>query len=733
MKQVFTNRLIVFLLGLFLVSCVDTEYNDPEAATNAALPDDTATMTIADLKSLHTTAGHGDNDTTAIPENTTIVGQVISSDEEGNVYKELYIQDTTGGILIRIDSSPLYTQFKLGQEVAVICDELVLGSYGSNIQLGVPSLYEGSPAAGRIPSPIMKRYFFTGAEEELVTYTATVNEIQEDLDYYVGRRVMIENITVANSDKGKTFADAENESTQNRYLNDGSTDNDIILRTSGYSDFAGDTLPEGTGTLYGLVSRFRDDAQIYINTPSADLVDFTLSSGNDEDDEDEDNDDDEEEPTPSETVRQIKEAFEGTKYDDIAIEGWNNIVEEGTQGWFYNEYQSNGYANMTVYKQEEKRKVWLISPILDVNNAEFKVISFDTRQEFATGATLKVMVSSDFNGSAAPSQATWTEINATLSNDGSSGYGTWTHSGNIDLTSYGNVVVAFLYEGEENVNDGGYSIDNFKFNAEEIISVDPSSYYALADGLSGYNLKSTLHNIISENYVNLGYSALWDAYTTTDDKYGEGKIVWDMYTDIPNPSNPSVPDGDQPGEHEFTQITDKDSGSGGTEEGQYYNREHSMPQSWFNSDEPMKSDIFHVIPADKKVNNTRSNNPYGEVTSGGTETVNGSILGYNADGQKVFEPIDEYKGDIARIYFYMATRYEDEISSWDQNSSEADYVFNGTTGQVFESGYLQMLLEWHEADPVSQKEIDRNEAIFLLQGNRNPYVDHPEFIDSIWK
>ncbi|WP_281615275.1 endonuclease [Flammeovirga sp. SubArs3] len=733
MKQVFTNRLIVFLLGLFLVSCVDTEYDNPETATNAALPDDTATMTIADLKSLHTTAGHGDNDTTAIPENTTIVGQVISSDEEGNVYKELYIQDTTGGILIRIDSSPLYTQFKLGQEVAVICDELVLGSYGSNIQLGVPSLYEGSPAAGRIPSPIMKRYFFTGAEEELVTYTATVNEIQEDLDYYVGRRVMIENITVANSDKGKTFADAENESTQNRYLNDGSTDNDIILRTSGYSDFAGDTLPEGTGTLYGLVSRFRDDAQIYINTPSADLVDFTLSSNNDEDDEDEDNDNDEEEPTPSETVRQIKEAFEGTKYDDIAIEGWNNIVEEGTQGWFYNEYQSNGYANMTVFEQSEKRKVWLISPILDVTNAEFKIVSFDTRREFVDGATLKVMVSSDFNGTDAPSNASWTELNVPFSSDGTDFYGTWTNSGNIDLSSYGNVVVAFLYEGEDGVNDGGYSIDNFKFNAEEIISVDPSSYYALADGLSGYNLKSTLHNIISENYVNLGYSALWDAYTTTDDKYGEGKIVWDMYTDIPNPSNPSVPDGDQPGEHEFTQITDKDSGSGGTEEGQYYNREHSMPQSWFNSDEPMKSDIFHVIPADKKVNNTRSNNPYGEVTSGGTETVNGSILGYNADGQKVFEPIDEYKGDIARIYFYMATRYEDEISSWDQNSSEADYVFNGTTGQVFESGYLQMLLEWHEADPVSQKEIDRNEAIFLLQGNRNPYVDHPEFIDSIWK
>src|SRR5690606_31390458 len=94
-----------------------------------------------------------------------------------------------------------------------------------------------------------------------------------------------------------------------------------------------------------------------------------------------------------------------------------------------------------------------------------------------------------------------------------------------------------------------------------------------------------------------------------------------------------------------------------------------------------------------------------------------SITGYSG---YAFEPIDEFKGDIARILFYFATRYETQVDSWGFT------MFNGTEGQVFKPAFLQILKEWHDLDPVSDFEIARNNAAYIYQGNRNPYIDHPE-------
>lgn len=727
-KNIF--KLSALLMLLFLGACVDTEYNTPTLTDPDMIPPETATMTIAELKALHT---NGDNDTSEIPEGTVILGQVISSDQAGNIYKEIYIQDETGGILIRVDSSPLYPIYKIGQQLQINCDGLVLGSYGSNVQLGVPSIYNGSPAAGRIPTPLLGEFFVPGKELELVPEVTTVNEIRSNLDDYTGRWVEIQNISVASSDRGKTYADAINEVTQNRYFNDGSTTNDVILRTSGYSDFAGDLLPEGTGTMHAIVSRFRDDVQLYINDPTTDMVKFedeTPGGGG---------------GTEPPLVNSVSESFNGTKYDDVAIEGWTNVVIEGGSAWFYNEFDTNSYANISVYNSGEKRVTWLISPLLNVDAAESKNISFTTRQEFSTGASLKVYVSSDYDGLKEPEDDsyTWTEISATISDDGSDGYGTWTSSGDIDLSSYGNVVVGFKYEGEETVNDGGYSIDDFVFNAGgetgpgEVI--DPETYFASTDGMTGYALKTELHNIISKNTIVLAYSSgsemdVWDAYKTTDDKYGANGIIWDMYSDIPNPESPQIPDGDQPNEYEYTMVTDQCGNYSG--EGSCYNREHSFPKSYFDDAYPMYSDIFHLVPTDGKVNGQRGNHPYGEVGTASWTSINGSKLGSAEDGLgysgTVFEPIDEYKGDFARNYFYMATRYEDIIGSWQTNSDNADAILDGSSDKVYEDWYLALMIKWHTEDPVSTKEQERNDAVSIVQGNRNPFIDHPEWVGSIW-
>ncbi|MBT5270480.1 MAG: endonuclease I, partial [Candidatus Marinimicrobia bacterium] len=241
----------------------------------------------------------------------------------------------------------------------------------------------------------------------------------------------------------------------------------------------------------------------------------------------------------------------------------------------------------------------------------------------------------------------------------------------------------------------------------------PTGYYDGASGLLGSPLQQALHDIIDDHTV-VSYSSLWTHYQTTDVK-PNGK-VWDMYS--------HVPDGVQP--YEFTFVEDQCGNYSG--EGSCYNREHSWPKSWFNDVAPMNTDIFHVVPSDGYVNGQRGNYPYGEVASPTWTSQNGSKKGpntYPGYSGTVFEPIDAYKGDFARAYFYMSTRYLNEDSGWPGSPM--------VNGAQLEPWALDMMMEWHAEDPVSQKEIDRNNDIYYhVQSNRNPFVDHPDYVDLIW-
>ena len=247
-----------------------------------------------------------------------------------------------------------------------------------------------------------------------------------------------------------------------------------------------------------------------------------------------------------------------------------------------------------------------------------------------------------------------------------------------------------------------------------LIAQIPAGYYNSAQGLSGNNLKITLHNII-KNHTQVSYANLWNTYVKTDRKTN-GK-VWDIYSDVPNGTPP----------YQFTFSTDQ-CGSYAVE-GDCYNREHSWPQSWFNSVTGPVSDMFHIYPTDGKVNGVRSNYPYGMVATPTWTSLNGSKLGPSATlgySLTVFEPIDEYKGDIARGYFYMCVRYYSEDAGW--TTSDATNKSNILPWE------LGVLLDWHHQDPVSSKEIARNDSIYkLYQHNRNPFIDNPQWADSIWQ
>lgn len=240
----------------------------------------------------------------------------------------------------------------------------------------------------------------------------------------------------------------------------------------------------------------------------------------------------------------------------------------------------------------------------------------------------------------------------------------------------------------------------------------PSGYYNSAQGLTGAPLKTALHNII-KNHTTVSYASLWTHFQSTDKKTN-GK-VWDIYSDIPSGTPP----------YAFTFSTDQCGSYNG--EGVCYNREHSWPQSWFTSQTTPSSDLFHIYPTDGYVNNMRSNYPYGDVTTPSWTSQNGSKLGPCTDvgySQTVFEPIDEYKGDLARGYFYMSTRYQTEDASWSTSG--------GTNKSTILPWEVDVLLQWNAQDPVSPKEIDRNNAIYQIQHNRNPFIDNPQWADSIW-
>ncbi|MCX6304218.1 MAG: endonuclease [Bacteroidetes bacterium] len=249
-----------------------------------------------------------------------------------------------------------------------------------------------------------------------------------------------------------------------------------------------------------------------------------------------------------------------------------------------------------------------------------------------------------------------------------------------------------------------------------VFSQIPAGYYDPAAGKTGVPLQAALHNIIKGHTV-ISYAGLWTAYYTTDDK-PNGK-VWDMYSDVPN----GTPNGNPP--YSFTFGTDQCGNY--SAEGDCYNREHSWPKSWFNDTSPMNSDIFHIYPTDGKVNGMRDNYPYGTVTSPTWTSENGCKLGtctWPGYTGTVFEPIDTYKGDFARTYFYMSTRYYTEDSGWPGSPA--------VTGSQLKPWALQLMLHWSTIDPVSQKEIDRNNTAYGMQHNRNPFIDHPEYASQIW-
>ena len=247
---------------------------------------------------------------------------------------------------------------------------------------------------------------------------------------------------------------------------------------------------------------------------------------------------------------------------------------------------------------------------------------------------------------------------------------------------------------------------SFLCSVVSLFAQPKATYYQSADGLSRDNLKQALGQIIKD-HSRRSYDQLKDDYLNIYVVRGTSQQVYDMFSNLI---------------YDYSQTS-------------MWNREHVVPNSWWGGvRNAAYSDLFSVIPSEMKANSSKSNYPLGEVV-GNPSYDNGCIkVGSPKEGQGgyyryVFEPNDKHKGDFARIYFYVATCYDD--ISWGSHSTVKSEIAK-ETWPTLSPWLVNLLLRWHDADPVSDDEKNINNAVEKIQGNRNPFIDYPILANHIW-
>ncbi|MCX7862859.1 MAG: DUF5689 domain-containing protein [Bacteroidales bacterium] len=424
MKSYLLPVTMAVFVSLVLTSCIKEKFDEPPV--NIPHVDFQANKTIAELKAMY--SGGLDS----IQDTIIIKGIVISSDEEGNIYKSLYIQDHTAGILIALDRTNLYTTFKPGQRVFVKCKGLYLGNYGGVTQLG----YIYNNAIGRIPNAMIDNHIFRDSLPGPVP-TPLSREITTITGNDICRLIRIDNVFF--EETGVEFAPQSASATDRKLID--MNGNSIILRTSKYASFASSKTPKGRGSVIAILSSYNGTYQLYINSLK-NLVNWDTTA-----------------QVPNNI---IYETF------TTAPSNWVTYSVSSNKNWVHDAtYQCmsvNGYGG------DAPSHDWLISPAINLTNTNSPVLTFRTWTRYTDNGTTKpltVWISEDYPGTGNPTQANWTEItNVTLSPTNSQ---SWTNSGDIDLSAYiGKTIrIGFKYVSSGTGSNAAshWEVDEFKVKA----------------------------------------------------------------------------------------------------------------------------------------------------------------------------------------------------------------------------------------------------------------------------
>jgi len=419
MKPVFF-LVTITLSTTIITSCIKDKFDEPPV--NIPHVNFEANKTIAELKAMY--SGGLDS----IQDTIIIKGKVISSDEEGNIYKTLYIQDHTGGIMIALDRTNLYTTFRPGQRIYVKCKGLFLGNYGGIIQLG----YKYNNTIGRIPNAIIDNHIFRDSLPGTIP-TPLSREITTITGNDLCMLVKIDNLYF--EEIGVEFAPQSASATDRKLLD--LNGNSIILRTSKYASFASNKTPKGKGSIRAILSSYNGTYQLYINSIN-DLINW-------------------------DTTAQILNNLIYETFDNPPA-NWITYSISSNKNWTHDATYKCMYING--YGGDVPSHDWLISPPINLNNVSAPILTFRTWTRYNDNGTtepLTVWISENYT-SGDPTQANWIKINnITLSPANSQ---TWTNSGDIDLSSYiGKTIrIGFKYvsSGTGSNSTTVWEVDEFK-------------------------------------------------------------------------------------------------------------------------------------------------------------------------------------------------------------------------------------------------------------------------------
>ena len=422
------NKFFNFLMAASVIASLSTltackrNFDNPPEYIE---PNITANTSIADLKALYNGTGFY-----TINNDIIVAGVVSGDDKSGNFYKSITVQDTTGGITLNLDGTNLYNEFPVGRKLFIKCKGLIISNYARLIQLGgyIDNSNPASPSLGGIPVNLFNKYLVKGSlNNPVYPRNVTIGQLN---DSYQSMLIQLDLMSFASADVNKPYADGVNKVSLNRTIND-IAGGGIIIRSSGYSNFANELTPPGFGSAKAIYTVFNSTKQLVIR----DTTDIKFRGG-----------------APN---AYFSEDFEtATVGGTLAVAGWGNYSETGTLKFRAATFSGSKYAEISAFNSGISAvKSWLVSPAIDVNviSQANKALLFKTKDAFNNGATLKAYISTNYNGSATPWTSTWTLLPATIASGQAVGFApSYTGSGLVSLNGYtGNVYIALVYEGAD--------------------------------------------------------------------------------------------------------------------------------------------------------------------------------------------------------------------------------------------------------------------------------------------
>lgn len=443
---------ILFTAAVSSLGSCKKEFDSPPGPSD---PQIVANKTIAQVKAMHTSFGAYD----VITDDIIISGTVIADDRAGNLYKQLFIRDSSGALQIILDAASLYTNYPVGRKIYIKCKGLCISDYNRMMQLGIKATVSGAPSVQGIPSNMITNYVIGGTlnnpvAPKVVTFADLGGSSVDMQNPLLGDLIQLNDYEFTNV--MNTYSDTsvykkdQNDTLQN------CTGSRIIMRTSGYARFAAARVAQGNGNIAAIYTIFQSGSTGTKQLLLRDTTDVKFKN-----------------PRcgapPPGSVVYIDEKFDGqtanttSPYVPVSIAGWQNLAELNTRTFDARMFSSDKYAYLSGFGAGSPVKAWLVTKAINRTTAT-TTLTFGTKQDFLlssypggtnVASTLKVLTSTNYTGAGNPWAAgvTWTDVTsqATLSPGSTSSAfpSAYTASGNISLNGIGNIYVAFVYEGDD--------------------------------------------------------------------------------------------------------------------------------------------------------------------------------------------------------------------------------------------------------------------------------------------